>query len=64
MFIYKVSIYLKSGNVVYIKMKELDFYRGQGNEILLQKSHLNSNIILTPNCIEAIVIKKWWQQWG
>lgn len=71
MFKYKVSVYMKSGNIIHI--------HGNKNLVLsLKMDWTNKEIIVliwqTNNCpernviekseIEALVIKKWWQRWG
>jgi hypothetical protein len=69
MFKYKVSIYLKSGNVIYVKSKGYQynhlfyfFHDYSLNEILTKYISPCMHIDLLQ--VEGIIIKKWWQRWG
>jgi len=60
MFKYKVSIYMKSGNIIYLKCKNFDFT----NPI---NTFCNTDCYLYKIPIENVegyLIKKWYQRWG
>jgi len=65
MFKYKVSVYLKGGNVINLRKK----YQEMKNihrciEITKQKIiSIIEGLIITEE-IQALIIKKWWQRWG
>lgn len=71
MFKYKVSVYMRSGNVIYLKVKQRSKYK-----MLFLFFHLKlpeeffELYTYAPiehidfKQVEAIIIKKWWQRWG
>ncbi len=71
MFKYKVSIYMKSGNIIYERMNANDVKMIRqdwaNKEIIIIcwfiKGCPESNVIEKSE-IEAIIIKKWYQKWG
>lgn len=65
MFKYKVSVYMKSGNVMYIRLDayELKVLRDTILNRPGNKFYDDTYIVDTIQ-IEGIVSKKWWQRWG
>lgn len=65
MFKYKISVYMKSGNVIYVRLDayELKVLRG----LRLRRAEnefFDFNHIIDIAQIEGITSKKWWQKWG
>lgn len=68
---YKVSIYLKSGNIIYTRIKQRSkyfhlfilFYQNSPEEFF--KLFTYAPVVnIDFEQVEAIIIKKWWQRWG
>jgi hypothetical protein len=67
MFKYKVSIYLKSGNIIYLRLKDDDKVDLIGWYLEETKNYFfinNCNSLARLSEIEAIIVKEWWQRWG
>jgi len=61
MFKYKVSIYMKSGNVIYLRCTTIIGIKNHTLKLV------NSNCefyFICADGIEGIILKKWWQRWG
>lgn len=66
MFKLKVSIYMKSGNVIYIRVKNFAYRKLSGSavkEIQWEKGNFK-NMTIDCNEIEGIIVKDWWAKWG
>lgn len=67
MFKLKVSIYMKSGNVIYIRVGSIGCVRLSGSienrEIEWHKGNFRKMTIDVDE-IECIIIKEWYQRWG
>jgi len=59
MFKYKVTVFLKSGNVIYLRCKSFDF-SSKVNNFIGTNNYLER---IPPESIEAYTVKKWWQSW-
>lgn len=64
---YKVSVYMKSGNVIYIKCKDCLVRRDSGGvnieKIIFIKPDVKDIAIISKE-VECVIAKKWWQKWG
>lgn len=64
---YKVSVYMKSGNVIYIKCEDCVIYRTDDGKSIEKIKYINPNAkdwVLVGSEVECVIAKKWWQKWG
>jgi len=72
MFKYKVSIYLKGGQIVYVRFNEksLDQFKNEYADYITYKTHKiysllkECELIGDYSDIALLRTRKWWQRWG
>jgi len=65
MFKLKISIYMKSGNVIYFWANKFKYTKLSNPERMIEWVGTNFNSMTIDVCeIEAIIVKKWYQAWG
>lgn len=64
---YKVSVYMKSGNVIYIKCEDCVVHRTADNKNIERIQFIKPDVkdwVIVGSEIECVIAKKWWQKWG
>lgn len=68
MFKYKVSVYMKSGNIIYLRLKDVKDLICQifpnRDKSYTKDVYISFGINIDFNYVEALITKKWWQRWG
>ena len=59
MFKYKISIYLKNGRIIHLRMKDYEFAVHENGITFSEKYGW-----VRAGRGDAFIVKKWWQRWG